>query len=302
MTIFSPENDTRPVVDLQVPAMIVDEFTGDMYEVVDSASMQTLAREDGTLTDAGSRHFDYRMDITHDIPALQSRLDSLTGFSFRGGNQCDILEDVTLGGSQPVVGREIAAHELEFLSGVVREIFDGRHDLGAIDVEFLTDTNTGMPQTLRSLFTNEPGHGDGVSSLRHIFKGDKRGGLHVPAFAQELEVVRKNPDTDLWKPFNATVSVNGATKLRIDTTERPRLVPAQTSMFPAGLDSLTVLQCVIDAWENKAQSNIVISRRGSDIYEVPITVPGVMCSMTVRLITDTDTPEEKIRTAFPVVS
>lgn len=286
-------------------AIVVNEITGETEDFIASSLLKELIDVDGVLTERGKQFF----DIDEYEPACEvsglSTLDLVPPGTFRGGSQ--LVVDETLGGRQ-VVDEKIERHEISFLSNVLAEIFDGRNDLAEVDTEYLLSRESGMAQTLRSLFINKPGHNGGVSSLRHIFKGDTRGkrsgGLHVPAFAEELSGLTDR-DVDPFVPFDAQISIGGVSKLRLVNDGTPRLEPAKTSMYPIGFDSMTVLQCIIDAWEHKGDWDYMhLSRRGnsSNIYEVPVNVDGVEKPLTVRLVTDNETREEKIRTAFPVVS
>jgi hypothetical protein len=289
---------------------IVNELTGEVENTLPNEHIKAIANPEGFLTDEGLEYFglypkkiigpdgDY---LVHDtfhggplsvIPA---------GLRMHGGNQ---LEDTFLGGTQ-IVDESIAKYEIAFLRDVLSEIFDGRHDLADVDREFLLNPDSGMPQTLRSLFINKPGHNGGKSSIRHIFKGDKSGGLHVPAFAPELSIESDETVDEPFAPFDAIVSINGVSKLVLNRNGTPRLEPARTSMFPRALDSLAVMQCVIDAWEHKGHwKSVLLSKDDSlsNIYEVPVSVDGAHEPITIRLITDAGTKEEKIRTAFPVVA
>jgi hypothetical protein len=288
-------------------SFIVNECTGEVEETVNHEFLRLITDQDGLLNSQGIDYFgidsgsdaervgDFMVDGTF-FGGPQTVM--LEGLTFRGGRQ--IVTDATLGGSQSE-DNSIKQHEMRYLDGVLSEIFDGRHDLAEIDKHFLLNPDSGMPQTLRRLFINKPGHNGGVSSIRHIFRGDKSGGLHVPAFAPELI---ERPPEDPHTPFEAVVSINGVSKLKVIHDATPRLVPAKTSMFPAGLDSLAVMQCVIDAWEHKGDwQSSLIDKRGdvSNIYEVPVIVEGAFSPMVVRLVTHAGTVEEKIRTAFPVI-
>jgi hypothetical protein len=290
---------------------IVNELTGEIEKTLTHEHLGKITNPEGLLNDEGLEYFGI-----YSGTSFESNIDSLVpgtfhggalsvipaGLRFWGGNQ--VVADANLGGAQ-IVDATIEKHEIRFLQEVISEIFDGRHDLADIDKEFLLNPDSGMPQTLRSLFINKPGHNGGKSSIRHIFKGDKSGGLHVPAFAPEL-ADGFDKDVDRFTPFEAIVSVNGVSKLVLNRdNEAPRLEPARTSMFPRELDSLAVMQCVIDAWEHKGDwKSVLVSKDNSlsNIYEVPVMIEGADSPMTIRLVTDAGTVEEKIRTAFPVIT
>ena len=289
-------------------SFIVDDITGEVDQIVPVEQLMDMTTSNGLLNDRGLEYFK--------LEPTKPGVDVIPEGTFRGGPQFVFPEGLTFrGGSQ--VGSDIGStrggaqkldasiqrHELNYLQEVVSEIFDGRHDLGEVDMSYLLDSSTGMPQTLRSLFINRPGLGGGRSSIRHIFRGDKNGGLHVPAFATELEhsqIGYENPHL----PFDAHVSINGISKFRVVTDSNPRIEPAVTSMFPRNLDSLAVLQCVVDAWQHKAEyrTSSVINKKYevSHVYEVPVKVDDAK-PLTIRLVTDGETREEKIKTAFPVV-
>jgi hypothetical protein len=276
--------------------IIVNELTGETERYLQSELLSSITDQNGLLNDRGLDYLGIEIEFTEEQGG-----DFVPEGTFRGGPQ--IYEDTFLGGTQ-IVDESIEKHELRYLQEILTEILDGRYDFADIDKEFLLDRGSGMPQTLRSLFINKPGHNGGKSSIRHIFRGDKSGGLHVPAFASELTDVRSNPDIDPFKPFEAIVSINGVSKLKLVNDGTPRLEPAKTSMFPVGLDSLAVMQCVIDAWQHKGDwQSVLISKHGdiSNVYEVPVYVNGDQDPINIRLITDSGTREEKIRTAFPVI-
>jgi hypothetical protein len=138
-----------------------------------------------------------------------------------------------------------------------------------------------------------------VSSIRHIFKGDKNGGLHVPAYAEEITEQQDDP----WKPFSANVRINGATKLHIvEEDGHKRLEPKESSMFPEAMDSLSVLQAIIEAWSHRRDSSNYLTgiKRGSRIYEIPFSSGANVGQHTLRLVTE-DNHIERIRTAYPIV-
>jgi hypothetical protein len=291
---------------------IVNELTGEIEKTLPNEHLGKITDGNGLLNDEGLEYFglysrkiigpdgDYLLPGTFHGGALSV---IPTGLRFHGGNQLET--DFTQAGEH-LIDEAIERHELKYLKDVLSEIFDGRHDLADIDKEFLLNPESGMPQTLRSLFINKPGHNGGKSSIRHIFKGDKSGGLHVPAFAPELSDTVGEAQVEPYSPFDAIVSINGVSKLVLNRDSgAPMLEPARTSMFPRELDSLAVMQCVIDAWEHKGdRKSVLVSKDNSlsNIYEVPVMIEGADSPMTIRLVTDAGTVEEKIRTAFPVVA
>lgn len=292
-------------------SFIVDGLTGEIEKSVQNDLLGSITDHDGILNHRGMEYFgiDSRTSVEHSGDFIvegtfrggrQSVIPK--GLTLYGGNQ--VMSDATLGGAQ-IVDESIERHEIRFLRDVLSEIFDGRYDLAEIDREFLLNPDSGMPQTLRSLFINKPGHNGGKSSIRHIFRGDKSGGLHVPAFAPELARLYDETLVYPFAPFEAIVSINGVSKLKLVNDGTPRLEPAKTSMFPTGLDSLAVMQCIIDAWEHKGDWKSVLiseSENITKIYEVPVMVDDAPSPMNIRLVTDSGTYEEKIRTAFPVVA
>jgi len=275
---------------------LVDPETEEVMGYVPREQLEADIAPDGTIPD------DYTLldDIFTSEP---------TGFQypvFLGGSQVCI--PVFRGGSQvgegsesdySIRGEALRRSEIEYLESILGEVFDGRNDLKDLDKRYLLDMNTGMPQTLWGVFINRPGDGGGRSSIRHIFRGDNNGGLHVPSFVTGEKYSDTMSDFNLNEPFQLSVTSDGAPKIKIikDENGDRKIIEAKNSMFPIALDSLAVMQYIIDAWQNrKTTGELQAERPDRSVYHVPVG------DMVLKLVTDTSSRIEKVRTAFPLVS
>jgi hypothetical protein len=307
----------------QKPAIIVDDETELGLAVVDSDSLRDFTDREGTLNRIGEltiaiyqsgflKEYDStpRDQRLTNVPiGRRHTSDAFLHRAFRTPGYSREYLARTAYGRDPFSGNEYENHRYtsEFIpqgirshiKSVLAEIFRGHNDMGDLDVEFLLDRDSRMLLTLGAMFINKPGSGDGVSSIRHIFKGDKNGGLHVPAYAKEIT----EPQVEPWKPFSAFVSIDGYTKLHIvEEDGNKRLELKESSMFPEAMDSLSVLQAIIEAWSHRRDSSSYFKfiKGNSRIYEIPFGGDANVGQHTMRIVTE-DSHSERIRTAFPIV-
>lgn len=318
MESFRTPEELRPDIELRRDVMIYDDVTDEVVAHIAAGELSQFA-DDGRLTGRGRSELTARGDVVPEgtfyapdtLPVFRGgrRIGELVIEHTRSGHHVGRLSpepfhaDATLGqSSEDTTYAPLPSGNRRFINGVIQSIFDGRHDLADVDQLHLLDHGTPLPSMLWEQFINAPGHNGGRSSIRHIFAGDKLGGIHVPAFAEPDEIAAAN-HIDGWQPFNALISLNGAVRMRVVTDEfgHERLEPKETSLFPPNFDSMTVLSTILHANQQRRDSHSVGYRGGAEVFDVPVQTDTPAGEMLIRLVIDDNKHAGKIRTAFPIV-